>query len=235
MVFKRRDKRPVWKSVALFFWPQGGWARAFRYVNLRVGRLPDPPHRIARGIFAGVFITFSPLFGMHFFLAAALAWVLRGNIIAALLATFVGNPLTFLAIATASLQTGHYLLGTGKYLPEEVHRSLGGKFLDAGQDLRHNFWAMFTPETAHWSSLRVFYNDVFLPYLVGGIIPGLICGLAAYYISLPLLNVYQKRRKARLTAKWHALKQKAQVSASALPPSNPSKAPETPPLREDRG
>ncbi|MEB8387904.1 DUF2062 domain-containing protein [Rhodobacteraceae bacterium KMM 6894] len=219
MVFKRRDKRPIWKSVALFFWPQGGWARAFRYVHLRVGRLPDPPHRIARGIFAGVFITFSPLFGMHFLFAASLAWIVRGNIIAALLATFVGNPLTFLAIATASLQTGHYLLGTGKDLPAEMHRSLGGKFMDAGEDLRHNFWAMFTPETAHWDSLSVFYHDVFLPYLVGGIIPGLVCGIIAYYVSLPLLNVYQKRRKARLTAKWHALKHKAKVSASALPPA----------------
>ncbi|MCZ4324691.1 hypothetical protein, partial [Pseudomonas anguilliseptica] len=79
---------------------------------------------------------------------------------------FVGNPLTFLAIGTASLQTGHFLLGTRKYLPEEVHRSLGGKFLDAGQDLRHNIWAMFTPETAHWGKRTVFYNDVFLPYAV---------------------------------------------------------------------
>lgn len=216
MVFKRRDKRPVWKAVALFFWPKGGWARAFRYVNLRVGRLPDPPHRIARGIFAGVFVTFSPFFGLHFFLAAGLAWIMRGNIVASLLATFVGNPLTFLGIATASLQTGHFLLGTGHDLPEEAHRSLGGKFVDAGEDLRHNIWALFTPEEAHWSKLAVFYDDVFLPYMVGGIIPGVICGVAAYYFSLPLIMVYQKRRKARLTAKWHALKKKARVDADAL-------------------
>jgi hypothetical protein len=87
---------------------------------------------------------------------------------------------------------------------------------------------MFTPEKAHWDSLAVFYQDVFLPYLVGGIIPGLICGIAAYYISLPLLNVYQKRRKARLTAKWHALKHKAKVSASALPPARKDRD-QTPP------
>ncbi|HKK86405.1 MAG TPA: DUF2062 domain-containing protein, partial [Roseovarius sp.] len=93
MVFKRRDKRPLWKAVADFLWPRGGWTRAFHYVKHRLRRLPDPPHRIARGIFAGIFVTFSPFFGLHFFLAASLAWVMRGNIVASLLSTFVGNPL----------------------------------------------------------------------------------------------------------------------------------------------
>ncbi len=71
MVFKRRDRRPWWKIVYETVWPKGGWKRAFYYIKHRVRRLPDPPHRIARGIFAGIFVTFSPFFGMHFFAAAA--------------------------------------------------------------------------------------------------------------------------------------------------------------------
>ncbi|HEY9022386.1 MAG TPA: DUF2062 domain-containing protein, partial [Paracoccaceae bacterium] len=54
MVFKRRDKRPLWKIVAEFFWPRGGWTRAAQYVRHRLHRLPDTPEKIARGIFAGV-------------------------------------------------------------------------------------------------------------------------------------------------------------------------------------
>ncbi|UXX84492.1 DUF2062 domain-containing protein [Roseovarius pelagicus] len=209
MVFKRRDKRPVWKAVGGFFWPKGGWGRAALYVKHRLRRLPDPPHRIARGIFAGVFVSFTPFFGFHFFAAAFVAWVMRGNILASLLATFFGNPLTFLAIATISLQTGHFMLGKGGTLPEESHRSLGGKFIDAGNDFKQNLFALFNDDVAHWSKLHVFYDDVFFPYMIGGIIPGLIAGIACYYFSLPLLIVYQNRRKKRLKKKWDELKRKA--------------------------
>ncbi|WP_113910647.1 DUF2062 domain-containing protein [Roseovarius dicentrarchi] len=224
MVFKRRDKRSFWRTVGAFFWPKGGWTRAARYVKYRVTRLPDPPHRIARGIFVGVLVTFSPFFGLHFVLAALISKIIRGNIVAALLATFVGNPLTFPAIAASALQTGYFILGTGSgRTAEDVHLTLGAKIVGAMADLKHNFMAMFTDETAHWSKLAVFYDEVFLPYLIGGIIPGLICAIAAYYFSLPVILVYQKRRQARLKAKWIALKQKAAVDDAKAPQSPPER------------
>ncbi|MGB0440846.1 MAG: DUF2062 domain-containing protein, partial [Paracoccaceae bacterium] len=43
MVFKRRDRRPIWQIVLDFLWPRGGWVRAFEYVKHRVRRLPDTP------------------------------------------------------------------------------------------------------------------------------------------------------------------------------------------------
>lgn len=111
MVFKRRDRRPILDVLLRFFWPKGGWGRAFYYVKHRLHRLPDTPQRIARGIFAGVYTTFTPFYGLHFIHAAALARVMNGNILAALLATFFGNPLTYLPIGIVSLKTGHFLLG----------------------------------------------------------------------------------------------------------------------------
>jgi len=215
VVFKRRDRRPIWQIVADFFWPRGGWGRAFRYVRHRLHRLPDPPHRIARGIFAGIFVTFSPLFGFHFLYAATLAWVLRGNIVAALLATFVGNPLTFVPIGAMSLQTGYFLLGMHHGSADEVHRSLGGKFVDAGRDLKDNLWAVFTDAPVDWSHLHLFYDEVFFPYLIGGMLPGLIAGLAGYYLSLPVIQAYQNRRKGALKAKWAAIREKAAQKADA--------------------
>ncbi len=215
MVFKRRDRRPIWQIVADFFWPRGGWGRAFRYVRHRLHRLPDPPHRIARGIFAGIFVTFSPLFGFHFLYAATLAWVLRGNIVAALLATFVGNPLTFVPIGAMSLQTGYFLLGMHHGSADEVHRSLGGKFVDAGRDLKDNLWAVFADAPVDWSHLHLFYDEVFFPYLIGGMLPGLIAGLAGYYLSLPVIQAYQNRRKGALKAKWAAIREQAAQKADA--------------------
>lgn len=221
MVFKRRDRRSVWKAIAAFFWPRGGWTRAARYVKFRVTRLPDPPHRIARGIFAGVFVTFTPFFGLHFVLAVILARLMRGNMVASLLATFSGNPLTFPAIAASALQTGHFILGRSGGVLQDAQMSLGEKILGAGADLQHNFMTIFTHDQAHWTNLAVFYDDVFLPYMIGGIIPGLICATAAYYFSLPVILVYQKRRAAKLKAKWIELKQKAAVDDAKASHSDP--------------
>ncbi|WP_397544187.1 DUF2062 domain-containing protein [Roseovarius salis] len=215
MVFKRRDRRPIWKIVVETVWPRGGWTRAFYYIKHRLHRLPDPPHRIARGIFAGVCVTFSPFFGMHFFLAAGMALLIRGNVVASLLATFVGNPLTFVPIATLAYQTGNVVLGRIGTDSGEIGRSIGGKFVDAWGDLKHNIVAIFTDARADWHNLEIFYDEVFFPYMIGGFITGPIAGLVFYYLSLPVIQAYQNRRKGRLKAKLMALREKAAGKADA--------------------
>jgi uncharacterized protein (DUF2062 family) len=49
---------------------------------------------------------------------------------------------------------------------------------------------------------------VFFPWIVGGILPGIICGLICYYLSVPIIRAYQNRRKGVLKAKLAALKKK---------------------------
>lgn len=201
-MFKRRDKRPAWKVVTSAVYPQGGWKRAFSYVKHRVRRLPDTPEKIGRGIWAGVFTTFTPFYGLHFIVAAIIAKVMRGNFLAALMATFFGNPLTYLPIAAISLGTGHWLLGQR---PQSDVTSLGGKFADAGRDLWGNLLAVFTPARADWHGLANFYYDIFYPYMIGGILPGVIAATTAYYLSVPVLRAYQNRRRKKLQAKLEQL------------------------------
>jgi uncharacterized protein (DUF2062 family) len=196
VVFRRRKARSYLQLIADSLYPRGGWGRAASYVMHRLRRLPDPPHKIARGIFAGIFVTFSPLFGLHFVLAAIVARLIGGNILASLLATFFGNPLTFLPIGVASLKTGHFLLGTE--FDQTVQRSLGGKFNDAGRDLFGNLFASISGKPVDWTGLARFSDEVFLPYLVGGIIPGLVAGLIAYYLSVPIISAYQKSRLKKM-------------------------------------
>ncbi|MGJ8547109.1 MAG: DUF2062 domain-containing protein [Sulfitobacter sp.] len=207
MIFKRRDPKPAARAIAEFLWPRGGWTRAFHYVKHRMRRLPDSPERIGRGIWAGVFAAFTPFYGLHFVVALLLARLMQGNFLAALMGTFFGNPLTYVPIGIASLQTGHWLLGTEMH--SAAHRSLGGKFADAGNDLWRNFIAIFTPERADWHGLTVFWHEIFYPYMVGAIIPGVISASLCYYFAVPLVRAYQKRRKGRLKAKFEALKLKA--------------------------
>lgn len=206
MVFKRRDRRPIWKIVADFIYPKGGWTRAYYYVQHRLHRLPDPPHRIARGIFAGVFTSFTPLFGLHFLIAAVMAKLMRGNIIAALLATFFGNPLTFPIIGTVSLNLGQWMLGTTYDHSENA--TLLTKFAAASREFKDNFFALFNEDEANWSHVAEFYSEVFLPYLVGGIVPGIVAAMVCYYMSVPFISFYQKRRAARRIKRLEELRRK---------------------------
>ncbi|SHI85252.1 DUF2062 domain-containing protein [Wenxinia saemankumensis] len=199
MVFKRRDRRSPGRAVLEVVYPRGGWRRAFDYVKHRIRRLPDTPEKIGRGIWAGVFAAWTPFYGFHFIVAALLAKVLRGNILAALLGTFAGNPLTYVPIGVIALGTGHAILGRPP--GSDPGRGLGADFAGAGRDLWHNLGAAFGPEQAHWGRLAQFYHDVFLPYLVGGILPGIVASTVAYYVTVPLIAAYQNRRRKLLRAK----------------------------------
>ena len=198
-MFKRRDRRPVWRVVTSAVYPDGGWRRAFWYVQARLQRLPDTPEKIGRGVWAGVFTTFTPFFGLHFVVAALVAKAMRGNILASLMATFFGNPLTYLPIAVASLGTGRWMLGRG-HDPHEI-ATLGHRFSDAGRDLWHNTRALFTPERADWQNLQLFFDDIFLPWMIGGLVPGMITATLVYYAIVPILAAQQKRRRNKLRAK----------------------------------
>ncbi|WP_116597970.1 DUF2062 domain-containing protein [Primorskyibacter marinus] len=213
MVFKRRDRRPIWKIALEGLWPRGGWGRAAQYVKHRLRRLPDSPEKIARGIFAGVLTTFTPFYGMHFVVATLLALTVRGNILAALLGTFFGNPLTYLPIAVISLKTGNFLLGNRHHPASADHEWLGRKFVGAAADLKNNLVAVFSDKTADWHNLSRFYDDIFFPYLIGGILPGICAGLVAYYLSVPVIRAYQKRRTSKLRAKLESLRKKAAAKA----------------------
>ena len=143
-MFKRRNPRSVSERVTGWLYPPGGWARAGRYIGHRLRRLPDPAHKIARGIACGVFVCFTPLFGLHFLMSAAFAWAIGGNVLAALLATFVGNPVTFPVIATISVELGSWMLGRETVPLPQILSS----FSYASIELWSNFAALFTARMA---------------------------------------------------------------------------------------
>jgi uncharacterized protein (DUF2062 family) len=197
-LFKRRTPKTYLRIAREAFWPSGGWWRSSMYVVHRLRRLPDPAHRVARGIFAGVFISFTPLFGLHFIGAAIIAWIIRGNILAALFGTFFGNPITLPLIATVSVELGIWLLGLP---PVPLHKVISS-FSHASVELWSNLTAIFTGDAANWSRLGEFFTYVFMPYLVGGIVPGIIAGIVCYYVSYWLVMSYQRGRIHRLKARF---------------------------------
>ena len=190
-MFKRRTPKTWIIWFWHFLWPVGGWNRAFEYIKYRLKRLPDSPKRIAVGISAGVFASFTPFYGLHFIIAIIIAKLLRGNILAALSGTFFGNPLTYVPIGIISLNIGHLIMGTNQPASDQTIEI----FIGAWNDFGDNLVALFVNEPTTWERSVVFLNKVFMPYLVGCIVPGLLVSFLSYYLCFPLILAFKNRRK----------------------------------------
>jgi uncharacterized protein (DUF2062 family) len=218
LVFKRRD--PVgwgaWLREQVY--PRSGFKRATRYVIYRMRRLPDQPHRIARGVFAGSLIGFLPLPGLQFIAAWAASRAIRGNLLAALLATFNTNPVTTPFFAVLAMTLGHWILGIEKPLSWEYIRTATEI---AGSDLWFNFKAIFTSDVARWDGLIRFWHEIYWPYFIGALGPGVVLSIIAYYITIPLVEAYQKARAAKAQdrkERRHRLKEAVAKAAQRLKP-----------------
>lgn len=224
MVFKRRNRRNPLEWARDFLYPKGGFRRAAQYVTHRLSRLPDEPHRIARGVFAGVFVSFTPFFGFHFLAAAGLAWIMRGNILAALMGTFAGNPVTTPIIAITSVELGHRMLGIDVPLNA---LSVIAAFSNAGAELWDNLKAVFTAAPTHWRDLSAFFDTFYWPYFIGGLLPGLGISLLFYWATIPIVRAYQKMRSVKLRerAEKRRLERLAESAAQSATVSGDDVAP----------
>lgn len=194
MVFKRRTPRGWLNWARQMVYPDGGFTRATRYVIHRMSRLPDDPRRVARGVFAGTLVAFLPIPGLQFLGGWALAVIMRGNILASLLATFVSNPLTTPVIAVFSVGFGHWLLGLEAPLNAEA---IGLAFADAGVEWWQNLKSIFSAADMSWMRTAALWHDYWYPYFVGCLGPAVIAALAGYYLTIPVVHAYQKLRLAK--------------------------------------
>lgn len=163
IMFKRRDPHGFFQTVREFCWPSMGWGRAATYLKHRVLRISDTPHNIALGLALGLGVSFTPLLGTHFVQAGALALMFRANVAAAILGTFVGNPLTFPFFWWAGFSFGGYLftlfgLNHIVNLPDTLDMYV--------------MWGIIT--THPW--------DLFFPWMLGGYLLCIFSIPAAYYV-----------------------------------------------------
>lgn len=199
MIFRRRQRPSILARLRESLVPRKGMWRGVDYIHKRMRRLPDSPHRIALGFAAGAFVSFTPFFGLHFFLAAGIAWLLRANIIAGLFGTAVGNPLTFPVISVTSLWLGRWILGRTHGGSE--FREVSHAFAEGMNAIWATVKSWFGYGPSMLDGLLSFLDDIFLPYLIGGIIPGLVTGAVCYWLLGPIVAAYQERRRRRLAAR----------------------------------
>ena len=90
--------------------------------------------RVAAAVALGVGVGLSPFIGFHFFLAIALAWMLRLNKLDTVLGSIVGNPWTLPPFYALGYRIGRAILG---FAPAHVPQ------LKWQRILHHDFWVSF--------------------------------------------------------------------------------------------
>ena len=84
---------------------------SFRSLLKQVLHLQESPQRTALAFAIGVFIGFSPAYGLHTVMVLFCAWALRLNLLALMVGAFLNNPWTVVPILGATYWVGALLLG----------------------------------------------------------------------------------------------------------------------------
>jgi uncharacterized protein (DUF2062 family) len=172
MLFKRREAESFLERLRVSLWPRRSWSRSGRYLVYRLRRLAASPHAVALGFAAGVFAAITPFLGLHMIMASLLAWAIGGSIVAAILGTFIGNPLTYPLFWYTTYEAGNLILG-GEPAKHEIDLS-GGIFRNSLDQL----WPIIEPMSL-------------------GCIPiGLAAAALSYVLVRPMVEAYQHRRRA---------------------------------------
>ncbi len=166
-MFRRRKSRRLMSLI----WPERGWGRAVRYIWWRMVRQHATPHAIAFGVAIGVAISVTPLLGFHVFLTLVIAWLLRANMLAALLSTAIGNPVSFPIFIFLNYKLGSLLVGNSVD--------------DAGIVIeRMSFGEIFINVDNTMANLLK-------PVLIGSIPLGLTLGVLCYFIVFFVVKAYR--------------------------------------------
>ena len=177
-MFGRRNPLPVHHRIWSIVWPRAGWRRASQYIAHRVRRLPGTPYRIAAGVASGAAVSVTPFIGFHFVVAALLALLLRGNVVASAIGTAVGNPWTFPIIWAWIYNLGQWLMGA-----------------DAASDL---------PATLGLDYIFERPLDVLWPMTLGALPTAVVVWIAIYWPVRGAVAEYQHVRRRRMRRKVRA-------------------------------
>ena len=140
--------------------------RASLFYFLKLIRVKDSKEKLAVGFACGSMVSFTPFIGFHFFLAVIFAYLLRGNIVASLIGTFIGNPFTFPFIWIFIYKVGNI------FFKNEQNFSL-----------EFTFQGLFDQG-----------YDILIPMLIGSLIVSIPIWFISYFTVKFLMSSFKKRK-----------------------------------------
>lgn len=173
----------LWNKLRDMVWPTMGLRRYGTYLRKRVMRLSASPHAIAAGVASGAAVSMLPLIGVHFILGFVLAFLTRGNMIAAAIGTAWGNPLTFPFFFAAAYGVGDWLTGGGGVTTPEADQLVA-----TGEQLSHGLFA--SGFEAIWPTFRTM--------MIGGVPIAMVVYGVFYLVVRAVVTRFRAVRQARM-------------------------------------
>jgi uncharacterized protein len=143
-------------------------SRSFRSLLRQVLHLRESPRRTALAFALGVFIAFSPAYGLHTVMVVLCTWLFGLNFLALMAGAFVNNPWTVVPILGATYWTGALLMGR--------------------TDVPTFNW--------HDLSFSAVYQQILpyaIPFVLGGVVLSIIGGLLAYPAAYFFVSKYRRQ------------------------------------------
>ncbi len=140
--------------------------RASLFYFLKLIRVKDSRDKLAIGFACGSMVSFSPFIGFHFLLAVVFAYILRGNIVASLIGTFIGNPFTFPFIWIFIYKVGNIFFKN-----------------DQSSSLELTFQSVFDQG-----------YEILIPMLIGSLIVSMPIWFISYFTVKFLMSSFKKRK-----------------------------------------
>jgi len=142
-----------------------------RQLITRFKQLNGDPHYVALGMAIGVFISVTPTIPFHTVIALFLAFILRGSKAAAAIGVWFSNPVTIPLFYKGSYDVGVSILGNS---------------------------APFSTEYESILELLKLGADVTIAMITGGVILGILPGIAAYFITRRIFIKLRLRKKSKI-------------------------------------
>ncbi|NVN99982.1 MAG: DUF2062 domain-containing protein [Geobacteraceae bacterium] len=135
------------------------WKERFK----KILSLDSHPRHISLGFAVGVFISFTPFFGIHTPLAIAAAFIFRLNKLTCITGAWINTPITVVPVLVASHSFGTWILG-------RPHHSFRVKSLE-------------------WAALKANATEI----LLGSSLIGFVLAIAGYFICYWLIVRFRKK------------------------------------------
>ena len=136
--------------------------------------LDEPPERTARTFGFGVFISFSPLIGLHTLIAMVILLFVRLNRLSFLAGVFSNTPWTVAPMLALGTGLGAFVLGSDATLPE-----LSSETLASGQC---------------WSALTADAWNLLVPFMLGNLILSAVLAVIGYLMLKSFLLRHRSHR-----------------------------------------
>lgn len=144
--------------------------------------LKDTPHAIAGGVAIGMFMGFTPLFGLKTALSFGCAWLLRCSPVAALIAVSLHDIITPLwpVLLITYYKLGSWILHSGQP--------------PAAVDPHHFHWTAFLKASTYTNFDWEQFQSITLPTLIGSVPFSVAGAVVAYFLTLVIVRRSQARR-----------------------------------------